>query len=132
MKIELTISMGDMEENVLDEEAVLMDLFDFVRYTDLSVSGFLVHGVFFNLEVLNEYLATGHDNTLDQIGRWSWIPVVVTPDDYQQLISQLEQQYGKKLVKYPELESCRTRKEWRHVSFRVLDRRKKTQESSSL
>ena len=42
MKIELTISMLDIEENVLDEEAVLMDLFDFVRYTDLSVSGFLV------------------------------------------------------------------------------------------
>lgn len=128
MKIELTISMLDMEENVLDEEAVLMDLFDFVRYTDLSVSGFLVHGAFFNLEVLNEYLATGHDNTIDQIGRWSWIPVVVTPDDYQQLISQLEQRYGKKLIQYPELESCRTRKEWRHVSFRVLDRRKKIQE----
>ncbi len=125
MKIELTISMLDMEKNVLDEEAVLMDLFDFVRYTDLSVSRFLVNGVFFNLDVLNECLATGHDKTIDQIGQWSWIPVVVTPDDYQQLISQLEQRYDKKLVKYPELESCRTRKEWQHVGFRVLKRRQK-------
>lgn len=106
MKIECKISTFD------DDDILFWSPFEFVIYTGLSMSAFLRFGFFINLDALNDYLSKGYDNSVGSVGVLSWIPVVVTEDEYEQLVNTLEQQYAKKIVNYPELDSCSTYRKW--------------------
>ncbi|AVZ85161.1 hypothetical protein [Acinetobacter sp. WCHA45] len=122
MKLECKISTVDGEENIE------IDLLDFIKYTNLSISAFLLYGWFINLNALNDYLSKGYVNDVGDIGVLSWTPIKVISTDYQQLINEIELIYGKKIIKHPELENCQSYKDWWRMQIRLanMERKKKT------